>query len=77
MRRELLNAYLFYSLTEVRAMSEQWRLDYNTERPHKSLGYLSPLKFAEQYYKSTGSALQPYPQKICEEACGGTSQQIF
>jgi putative transposase len=47
MRRELLNAYLFYSLAEVRTMSEEWRTDYNTERPHKSLGYLSPVKYAE------------------------------
>lgn len=46
-RRELLNAYLFNSLAEVRAMSEEWRVDYNTERPHKSLGYLSPFKYAE------------------------------
>ncbi|MER3472144.1 MAG: hypothetical protein C4330_12705 [Chitinophagaceae bacterium] len=23
-------------------MSEEWRADYNTERPHKSLGKLSP-----------------------------------
>jgi len=47
MRRELLNAYLFNSLTEGRALSEEWRMDYNTQRPHKSLGYLSPLKYAE------------------------------
>jgi putative transposase len=46
-RRELLNAYLFNSLAEVRMLSEEWRQDYNTERPHKSLGYLSPLKYAE------------------------------
>ena len=46
-RRELLNAYLFSSLPEVRALSEEWRVDYNTERPHKSLGYLSPFKYAE------------------------------
>lgn len=71
-RRELLNAYLFHSLTE-KAMSKEWSIDYNNERPHKSLGYLSPLKFAEQYYKSTTHALLPYPQKICEEASGGTS----
>jgi putative transposase len=45
-RRELLDAYLFYSLAEVRAMSEEWRIDYNTERPHKSLGYMSPLQYA-------------------------------
>lgn len=43
-RRELLDAYLFYSLNEVR---EEWRLDYNTERPHKSLGYLSPIKYQQ------------------------------
>lgn len=47
-RRELLNAYLFNSLAEVRAMSEEWRIDYNNERPHKSLGYLSPLRYAEK-----------------------------
>lgn len=46
-RRELLNAYLFYSLAEVISMSEKWRIDYNTERPHKSLGYLSPLQYAD------------------------------
>ena len=46
-RRELLNAYLFNSLAEVRLLSEEWRLDYNADRPHKSLGYLSPLKYAE------------------------------
>lgn len=45
-RRELLNAYLFNSLAEVRTLSEEWRTDYNTERPHKSLGYLAPFKYA-------------------------------
>jgi putative transposase len=47
-RRELLNAYLFYSLEEVRIMTEEWRYDYNHERPHKALGYLSPVKYAER-----------------------------
>lgn len=46
LRRELLNAYLFTSLAEVRALSEEWRVDYNTQRPHKSLGYLSPFQYA-------------------------------
>lgn len=47
-RRELLNAYLFKSLAEVRILSEEWRIDYNTERPHKSLGYMAPLSYAEE-----------------------------
>ena len=62
MRRGLLNAYLFYSLGEVRLMAEEWQVDYNTERPHKSLGYLSPVKYAEQYYQSQAEALKLYPQ---------------
>ena len=61
-RRELLNAYLFNSLAEVRCLSEEWRIDYNTERPHKSLGYLSPLTYAEQYYKRSIANLPLYPQ---------------
>lgn len=51
-RKELLNAYLFYSLAEVRAMTEEWRDDYNHERPHKALGYLAPVKYAEQRNKA-------------------------
>ena len=50
-RRELLNTFLFYSLAEVRIMTEEWRYDYNHERPHKALGYLSPVKCAEQRTK--------------------------
>ena len=57
-RRELLNAYLFYSLHEVRVMCEQWRVDYNQERPHKSLGYLSPLLYASKWQEDQ----QLYPQ---------------
>lgn len=48
MRRELLNAYLFTSLAEVRMLSEEWRNDYNIERPHKSLGYMSPINYAKK-----------------------------
>lgn len=46
-RRELLNAYLFTSLNDARIMCEEWRLDYNKERPHKALGYLSPITYAQ------------------------------
>jgi len=66
MRRGLLNAYLFYSLGEVRLMAEEWQMDYNTERPHKSLGYLSPVKYAEQYYQSRSKEPKLYSQTANE-----------
>ena len=61
-RRELLNAYLFNSLGEVRYLSAEWQLDYNQERPHKSLGYLSPLKYAEKYHQGLLNVPPLYPQ---------------
>lgn len=45
LRKELLDAYLFYSLREVRQMAEEWQLDYNYERPHESLGNVPPVEF--------------------------------
>jgi len=41
-RNELLNAYVFKTLSEIRQKSEQWRVDYNQNRPHKALKYLTP-----------------------------------
>lgn len=61
MRRELLNTYLFSSLAEVRIMAEEWRIDYNEERPHKALRYLSPVKYAEQKAEA-GQQSDLYPQ---------------
>ena len=43
LRRELLDAYVFRTLAEVREQAEAWQHDYNHHRPHKSLGYQPPL----------------------------------
>ncbi|MFN9327079.1 MAG: IS3 family transposase, partial [Flavobacteriales bacterium] len=42
MRRELLSAYVFRTLEEVREKADEWMNDYNHHRPHKSLGYRPP-----------------------------------
>ena len=44
-RTEILDAYLFESIAEVRALTERWLLTYNHERPHDSLGRVPPLMF--------------------------------
>jgi len=44
-RTEVLDANAFSSIHEVRAISEDWRRRYNTERPHESLGSVPPLSF--------------------------------
>ena len=42
LRDELLNGEIFYTLKEAQILIEQWRIHYNTVRPHSSLGYRSP-----------------------------------
>jgi putative transposase len=42
LRDELLNAEILYSLKEAKIIIEQWRIHYNTKRPHSSLGYRPP-----------------------------------
>jgi len=49
LRKELLNAYLFSSLKEVRIMIEDWQQDYNGHRPHKALGYLTPNMYLNEW----------------------------
>ena len=44
-RDELLAITEFCTLTEARILIEDWRNEYNTERPHSSLGYLTPVEF--------------------------------
>jgi len=44
-RKELLNAYVFTNLQEVREKAEEWRQDYNCSRPHQALGFVPPVEF--------------------------------
>ena len=46
LRDECLNEHLFANLAEARRTIEAWRVDYNTTRPHSSLGGLTPTEFA-------------------------------
>ena len=49
-RQECLDQNLFLDLVEAQEIIEAWRVEYNEERPHSSLGYLTPAEFARQYF---------------------------
>jgi putative transposase len=42
LRDECLNGEIFYSLREAQVVIENWRVHYNTRRPHSALGYRPP-----------------------------------
>ncbi|WP_234810679.1 transposase, partial [Mycolicibacterium fallax] len=49
LRDELLNSWRFDSLLEARVLIEDWRRDYNANRPHTAHGDLTPAEFALQW----------------------------
>ncbi len=48
-RDEFLYGTLFASLAEARVLVEDFRQEYNTDRPHQSLGYLTPAEFKQRW----------------------------
>jgi putative transposase len=52
-RQDVLDSYMFESLTELRKYSQAWAWMYNNERPHAALGYLTPVEFLLKYGKLT------------------------
>jgi transposase InsO family protein len=51
-RDEFLFGTLFASVAEARVLCEGFRREYNEERPHQSLGYLTPCEFKQQWQQS-------------------------
>jgi putative transposase len=49
LRDELLNGEIFDTVTEAQVITERWRKQYNTIRPHSSLGYRPPAP--EAYFR--------------------------
>ena len=75
LRDELLNREQFFSVKEAKVLVENWRLEYNHERPHSSLEYKTPAAFAATCIPSVSAT--PRPQEYTREnvdnsliACG-------
>ncbi len=48
-RAECLCMDVFHTLAESQILIELWRVEYNQERPHMSLDYLTPAEFADKW----------------------------
>ncbi len=70
MRDELLNETLFHGLDHARAVIRAWAQDYNTCRPHSSIGYQTPAAYAETIF-AMGSGM---PDPIASSAPQGVTK---
>ena len=68
LRDECLNESLFGNLAEARHIIENWRIYYNTQRPHTSLGGLAPAVYARQNRNHRPASL---------ELLGGSAQRAL
>ena len=58
LRDELLNGEVFDTLLEAKVLIERWRKEYNTIRPHSSLGYRAPVPEAKLFCLPASAPLQ-------------------
>ena len=56
-RDEVLDSYLFSTLEEVRRLTQEWMLTYNAERPHRSLGRLSPHDYRVIHHRPSAKEI--------------------
>jgi putative transposase len=56
-RTEVLNVYLFNSISEVEQICDQWRSQYNDERPHESLNNLPPSVYMPRVFMPAGNSI--------------------
>lgn len=58
LRDELLNETLFSSMAHARVVLQTWRNDYNTNRPHSRIGWLTPVEYARKFTPRRDQALR-------------------
>lgn len=56
-REELLDQYLFKNLDDLREAVHWWMIEYNEQRPHGSLGDLTPLEYRQNHDRNSSLEL--------------------
>ena len=62
-RDEFLNEHWFASIREAQVLSEAFRVDFNTVRPHSALKYLTPEEFVTSVAGSPAAPALPQDQE--------------
>lgn len=60
-RDEFLNMEIFHSIKEARILAAKWKEDYNENRPHSSLDYMTPSRFAASREAVVSASLRSAP----------------
>lgn len=60
-RDEFLDREAFGSLLEAKVLGNEYRADYNLNRPHSGIGYQTPAEFAQRCLAAASAPLQPPP----------------
>lgn len=68
LRDELLNVEIFDTLLEAKVLIERWRQEYNTVRPHSSLGYRPPAPEAILPLAACSATLRSPPREEEQES---------
>ena len=77
LQTECLNREIFASLAKTQWLVERWRRQYNQDRPHSSLGYLTPYEFLLQWNQNQPGRNQPLASLVILSSSGYTSGQIY
>lgn len=75
LRDEFLNETVFSSLAEARLMLAAWKHDYNSNRPHSRLGWLTPSEFANRNVQDKQRLLGAASQGSTPIAVASTAQK--
>jgi putative transposase len=77
LRDECLNASWFATLADAKQKIEAWRIDYNSERPHSSLGYRTPEEFAAHMVPTSRSfAVETFDTAGCSVRQGNPAGSL-